>query len=95
MSKVSTGDCQRETVMNTVKNHQSGTEYLCDICQKTFKSLNDAQTHSHKACGNITQKEVAIDIEQVEENHSCNACSTSYNSNKELEKHMDKHHAVD
>ena len=81
--------------MNTVKNHQSGTEYLCDICQKTFKSLNDAQTHSHKACGNITQKEVAIDIEQVEENHSCNAYSTSYNSNKELEKHMDKHHAVD
>ena len=40
-------------------------------------------------------KEVVIDIEEVEENHRCNACSTSYHSNKELEKHMDKHHAGD
>ena len=78
-----------------IKNHKSGTEYLCDICQKTFKSLNDARTHSRKACGKITQKEVVIDIKEVEENHRCNACSTSYNSNKELEKHMDRQHAVD
>ena len=50
-----------------IKNHKSGTEYLCDICQNTFKSLNDARTHSRKACGNITQKQVVIDIEDVEE----------------------------
>ena len=78
-----------------IKNHKAGTEYLCDICQKTFKSLNDARTHSRKACGNITQKEVVIDIDEVEENHTCNACSTSYQSNQELEKHMDKEHTGD
>ena len=76
------------------KTHQSGTQYQCDICQKTFKSLNDARTHSHKACGNITQKEFVIDIEDVEDNNSCNACSTSYTSKTELEKHMEKHHAA-
>ena len=78
-----------------IKSHQLGTQYQCDICQKTFNSLNDARSHSRKACGNITQKEVVIDIEDVEETHRCNACSTSYNSNTELERHMDKHHAVD
>ena len=78
-----------------IKNHQAGTEYQCDICQKTFKSLNDARTHSRKACGNITPKEVVIDVEEAEENHRCNACSTSYHSNEELEKHMDKHHVGD
>ena len=57
--------------------------------------MNDARTHSRKACGNITPKEVVIDVEEAEENHRCNACSTSYHSNDELEKHMDKHHAVD
>ena len=74
--------------------HELGTQYQCDICQKTFKNLNDARTHSHKACGNITQKECVIDIEDVEDNNRCNACSTSYTSNTELEKHTEKHHAA-
>ena len=78
-----------------VKKHNEETEYMCDICQKTFKCLSDARTHSRKACGNITRKEVVIDIEDAEESHKCNACSTSYSSNKELENHMDKHHASD
>ena len=77
------------------KTHQSGTQYQWDICRKKFNSLNNARTHSRKACGNITQKEVVIDIEDVEENHRCNACSTSYTSNIELENHMEKHHATD
>ena len=80
-----------------IKNHQSGTEYQCDKCKNRFKSLSDARAHSRKSCGNITQKEVVIEIEDVEQDqdHRCNACSISYSSNTYLEKHMEEHHATD
>ena len=80
-----------------IKNHQSGTEYQCDICKNRFKSLSDARAHSRKSCGNITQKEVVIEIEDVEQDqdHRCNACSISYSNNTYLEKHMEEHHATD
>ena len=38
---------------------------------------------------------MVIDIEEVEDDHRCNACSISYSSNKHLEKHMEEHHATD
>ena len=80
-----------------MKNHQSTLNYVCEICKLTFKTVNEARAHSVKSCGNITQKEVIIEIGEEEETKRCNACSTSYKSNKELEKqkHMDSHHAVD
>ena len=77
-----------------MRSHLPETNYFCEVCQKTFKTLIDAQTHSQKPCGNIKQREVVIDIEDGE-THSCNACSTSFDSNNELEEHMEKHHATD
>ena len=62
------------------------------FAKKTFKTLNDARTHSQGPCGNIKQKGVVIDIEESVESHKCNACLTSYNSNDDLEEHMEKHH---
>ena len=78
-----------------MKTHLPELEYACEICQKTFKTLNEARTHSQGPCGNIKQKRVVIDIEESVETHSCNACATSYHSNDELEMHMEKHHAAD
>ena len=78
-----------------IKDNHSNWEYECEICKDKFNTMNDAREHSLKSCGNIKQKEVVIDIEDVEIDHRCNACSLSYDSNKHLEKHMEEHHATD
>ena len=78
-----------------INDKHSTWEYQCEICKDKFSTMNDAREHSMKSCGNIKQKEVVIDIEDVENDHRCNACLISYSSNKHLKKHMEEHHATD
>ena len=79
---------------NHMKQHQSTWNFMCEVCKLTFNTMKDARAHSVKPCGNIKQKEGVIDIAEEEESHICNACGTSYKSNKELEEHMDVDHVV-
>ena len=77
------------------KQHKSEYEFKCEVCMSTFKALIDARDHAKKPCGGIKPKEVVIDIEESDDTHTCNACSISFSSNKNLEEHIEKKHNDD
>ena len=77
------------------KHHKAEWQFACEVCKKTFKTVNDARDHAIKPCGSIKPREVVIDIEEVDDTHRCNACSISFNNNNSLEKHMEKEHQLD
>ena len=65
------------------------------MCKRTFKTLNEARTHSDNSCDNIKSNDVVIEMEESNDNHRCNACSSNFSSNKNLEMNMEKEHQYD
>ena len=77
-----------------INGHILNNQYFCDLCKKTFNILNEASSHAIKPCA-IKDRSVVIKIEESEDLHQCNVCSTSYSSNNELESHMEEEHQTD
>ena len=74
------------------KHHKKAWKFTCEVCKMTFRTLNEAREHSNKPCSN---KKSAEDAEKLDDSNRCNACSTNFSSNKDLEMHMEREHEVD
>ena len=67
------------------KHHKKARSCVCEVCKTTFRTLNDARTHSTKLFGNMKSNDVVINMEELDENNQYNACSIKFTSNTNLE----------
>jgi hypothetical protein len=68
---------------NHVRNHLMNThEYTCDLCNKKFQNLEDAQAHATKPCGHIRESGIYVENEEPEDNieFDCTKCEVIFNS---------------
>ena len=78
-----------------IRDHLMEKNFFCELCKKTFKTLDKGQEPVTKPCTSIKEKEVLIDIEEQDDEHKCNACSSVFNRNEHLERHIEKNNESD
>ena len=75
--------------INRAKHHKKDRSFISEVCKTTFRTLNDARTHSTKPCVNMKSNDVVINMEESDEINQYNACSIKFSSNTNLEKQVD------
>ena len=67
-------------------------KYTCGVCQKDYKSIEDAKDHAMNVCGSIHEKGATQERVISENIHECKTCQVKFNSNSILVKHIKENH---
>ena len=87
---------QKELDVITRRDKTHDLEYSCEVCNKTYKNIEDAKAHAMKPCGRIYKKGDATNGKEPNQNSKCNYCKLLYSGNAALERHIkEKHHDGD
>ena len=84
----------KAALRNHVRNHLMNTEeYICDLCNKKFNSLDDAQAHASKPCGHIRESGIRVENNKELEDsieYDCTMCKTIFKSQSDYYEHANK-----
>ena len=67
-------------------------EYTCDLCNKKFNNLEDAQAHATKPCGHIRESGIGVETEEPENSieFDCTKCKAIFKSKADFYDHANK-----
>ena len=82
--------------MITRRDQTQDLEYFCEVCNKTYKKIEDAKAQAMKPCGYINKQGDTTNGKVCNQNNKCYYCELLYSENAALERHnKEKHHDSD